>query len=128
MDGPVSPLEAEAMAVVRGRRPTAPQPALTAPEPAEPIPAQEEPMSSPVVTALAAVRHQAAVLEADVTANPLAVLVAARRVGRTFTEAELVAVTDFIAALEAEKRVQADGERLSAADGHRGSGPQTVLP
>jgi len=113
-----------------GRQPQPlPAPVITGPEP---TPAPEEPMSSPVTAALAAVQHQAAVLEADVAANPLAVLVTARHVGKTFTEAERVAVTDFIAALEAEKRAQAAGRppavrdvpQPPAANGSRLTGPQ----
>jgi len=120
----------------RRNRRTAPQPVLAAPArpalPAPEPPAQEETMS-PVAAALAAVQHQAAALERDVTANPLAVVITARHVGKAFTAAECIAVADFIAAVEAERRTQDGSQPRTAAapaangSGSPASGPQRIM-
>lgn len=125
----------------RGLRRTSPQPVLsapvprpaitapapeTAPVPNHPEPSQEETMS-PVAAALAAVQHQAALLERDANANPLAVIITARHVGKTFTVAECVAIADFIAAVEAERGTQADRQARANAEAMvaaNGTGPQ----
>lgn len=91
---------------------------------------QEEPVSSPVTAALAAVWQQAAALESDVTSNPLAVILSARHVGKSFTPAECVALADFIAAVENERRdrQQAPARDTAPANGAgRLTGPQQVL-
>ena len=89
-------------------------------------------MSSPVTAALAAVWQQAAALESDVTANPLAVILSARHVGKSFTPAECVALTDFIAAVENERRdrqqaVATYQDEAPANGTGRLTGPQQVL-
>lgn len=89
---------------------------------------QEETMSSPVHAALSVVLDQAAVLETDANSNPLAVIITARHVGRSFSPAECIAVADFIAALEAEKRGQQ--QAIAYPDGMpaHATGPQRILP
>lgn len=87
---------------------------------------QEETMSSPVHAALSVVLDQAAVLESDANLNPLSVILAARHVGRSFSPAECVALADFLAALEAEKRGQQQAIVRSEGNGHA-TGPQRIL-
>lgn len=143
MTTPIGDAAAKATAFRSRRSRTGPQAALPAPVPAaqplrnlpETATAQEETVS-PVTAALAAVQHQAAAIEADVAANPLAVVIAARHVGRDFTSAECIAIADFVAAIEAERRAQADSRSRAAAavaasangSGSRATGPQPVMP
>ena len=84
-------------------------------------------MSSPVTAALAAVWQQAAALESDVTANPLAVILSARHVGKSFTPAECVALADFIAALENERRDRQAVASYQDEAPVSGTGPQRIL-
>lgn len=84
-------------------------------------------MSSPFTAALGAVQHQAAALEADTLGNPLAVIISARHVGRSFSYAECVAVADFLAQLEAEKRAGQQALATYAEGNGHATGPQRIL-
>ncbi len=129
----------------RGRRVrvTAPQQILSAPVPelVRNYPqlsrnVQEDPVSPTAPAALAAIQQQAAALEADTHGNLLAVIITARHVGKAFTVAECVAVADFLAAIEAERRGQhqalaaypVTGEPSPNGNGSRPTGPQAKAP
>lgn len=85
---------------------------------------QEETVSSsPVTAALSAIWQQAAALENDVNSNHLAVIISARHVGKSFTPAECVAVADFLAAIEEERRVQQQPREVERHGHHQGLNP-----